>query len=45
MKQSKSVKIRNLNKLLEAKGEINLKTRTGKEANPKYTRKEKHKKS
>lgn len=43
-KKKKPAKQRNLNKLLEARGEINLATRTGQDkAKPKYTRKEKHK--
>jgi len=40
---AKKPKKRNLNRLLQDRGEINLSTRTGQPAKPKYSRKTKHK--
>lgn len=42
-RNKKPTKQRNINKLLEARGEINLATRTGMDKKPKHSRKQKHK--
>lgn len=42
-KKKQPVKPRNLNRLMQDQGLINLSTRTGEEKKPKYSRKSKHK--